>query len=64
MFRMGTIRGIRIRKSDDWYRCNRIVYPLTDTLISFYNEHGGLAAAKAARHVEDEATMARACACL
>lgn len=55
---------IRIRKSDDRYRCRRIVYPLTDDLNSFYNEHGRLAAAKAARHVQDDATMARACACL
>ena len=55
---------IRIRKSDNRFRCNRIVYPLTDALNSFYNEHGGHVVAKAARHVEDEATMARACACL
>ena len=55
---------IRIRKSDDRYRCNRIVYPLTDDLHSFYNEHGGHVVAQAARHVQHKATMARASACL
>ena len=55
---------IRIRKSDNRYRCNRIVYPLTDDLISFYNEHGGVVAKKAARHTQYETTMAQACACL
>lgn len=55
---------IRIRKSNDRYRCNRIVYPLTEDLNSFYNEHGGLAARNASLHVQHEATMAQTCACL
>ena len=55
---------IRIRKSDDRYRCNRIVYPLTDDLHSFYNEHGGRVVAQAVRHVQHKATMAQASACL
>ena len=55
---------IRIRKSDDRYRCNRIVYPLTDDLYCFYNEHGGHVVAQAVRHVQHKATMAQASACL
>ena len=55
---------IRIRRSDDRYRCNRIVYPLTDDLYCFYNEHGGHVVAQAARHVQHKATMAQASACL
>lgn len=55
---------IRIRKSDDRYRCNRIVYPLTDDLHSFYNEHGGHVVAQAVRHVQRKANMAQASACL
>ena len=55
---------IRIRRNDDRYRCNRIVYPLTDDLHSFYNEHGGHVVAQAARHVQHKATMAQASACL
>ena len=55
---------IRIRRSDDRYRCNRIVYPLTDDLHSFYNEHGGRVVAQAVRHVQHKATMAQASACL
>ena len=55
---------IRIRKSDDRYRCNRIVCPLTDDLYCFYNEHGGHVVAQAVRHVQHKATMAQASACL
>ena len=54
---------VRIRKGDNRYRCNRIVYPLTDDLCSFYNGYSGLEAEKAARHAEYQASMARACAC-
>ena len=55
---------IRIRKSDNRFRCNRIVYPLTDDLCCFYNEHIEQVAAKAARQAQYEKAMARACACL
>ena len=55
---------IRIRNSDNRFRCNRIVYPLTDGLCSFYNEHREAVAAKAVRQAQYEKNMARACACL
>lgn len=54
---------VRIRKSDNKYRCNRIVYPLTEELISFYNEHRDIELSKAERHAEYEAIRMQVCAC-
>ena len=46
---------IHIRKNADKYRCHRIVYPLTDAHISFYNERKDIVRYKAERHAEYEA---------
>lgn len=54
---------VRIRKSDNKYRCNRIVYPLTEELVSFYNEHRDIELSKAERHAEYEAIRMQVCAC-
>ena len=42
---------IHSRKSTDKYRCHRIVYPLTEAHISFYNERKDIARYKAERHL-------------
>lgn len=54
---------VRVRKSDNKYRCNRIVYPLTEELISFYNERRDIELSKAERHAEYEAIRMQVCAC-
>jgi len=55
---------VRIRKSEDCYRCNRIVYPLTEDLLSSYNRYVGWEMEKSAQHAQYEANLALNCACL
>ena len=54
---------IHIRKNADKYRCHRIVYPLTDAHISFYNERKDIVRYKAERHAEYEAIRLQVHAC-
>ena len=55
---------VRVRKGDNRYRCNRIVYPLTEGLRSFYNRYDNIRIGKAAQHAKYVAERSLSSACL